>query len=117
MSCRKWSAAFCLPGCTLRWLAGELRPSPSQTQSKPTAHRCAGTSSSCRQLPPLASRATLSELPHSDMSPHACGDVLSIEGLGHTLERCDRVNLHRSWMCFGLDGVALWRQFRAVPAD
>jgi hypothetical protein len=45
------------------------------------------------------------------------GDVLSIEGLGHALKRCDRVNLHRAWMCFGLDGVALWRQSRAVPAD
>src|SRR5438105_15001456 len=40
-----------------------------------------------------------------------------MEGLGHALKRCDRVNLHRSWLCFGLDGVALWRQFRAVPAD
>lgn len=35
--------------------------------------------------------------------------------LGHTLKRYYRVNLHRAWMCFGLDGVALWRQFRAVP--
>jgi hypothetical protein len=39
------------------------------------------------------------------------------EASGHALKRCDRVNLHRAWMCFGLDGVALWRQFRSVPAD
>ena len=39
------------------------------------------------------------------------------EGLGHALKRSDRVNLHRAWMCFGLDGVAFWRQLGAVPAD
>ena len=39
------------------------------------------------------------------------------EGLGHALKCCDRVNLHRARMSFGLDGVAFWRQFRAVPAD
>jgi len=45
------------------------------------------------------------------------GDVLSIEGLGHALKRCDRVDLYRAWMCFRFDGIALWRQLRAVPAD
>ena len=37
--------------------------------------------------------------------------------LGHALKRRDWVNLHRAWMCFGLDGVALWGRFRAVPAN
>ena len=39
------------------------------------------------------------------------------EWLGHALKRGDRINLHRARMCFGFDGVALWRQFRAVPTD
>jgi hypothetical protein len=43
--------------------------------------------------------------------------VASTEGLGHAFERCDRVNLHRARMCFGLDGVPFWRQLCAVPAD
>jgi hypothetical protein len=39
------------------------------------------------------------------------------EALGHAFKRCDRVDLHRARMCFGLDGVAFWRQLCAVPAD
>jgi len=38
-------------------------------------------------------------------------------GLGDAFKRCDWVNLHRARMCFGLDGVAFWRQLCAVPAD
>ena len=40
-----------------------------------------------------------------------------MEGLGNAFKRCNRVDLHRSRMCLGLDGVALWRQLRAVPTD
>ena len=40
-----------------------------------------------------------------------------MEGLGHALKRCDRVDLHRARMCFGLDGVAFWRQLCAVRAN
>jgi hypothetical protein len=36
---------------------------------------------------------------------------------GHAFKRCDGVNLYRARMCFGLDGVAFWRQLCAVPAD
>jgi hypothetical protein len=56
-------------------------------------------------------------LPYLFAAPSLPVDAISIEGLGHALKRCDRVNLHRAWMCFGLDGVTLWRQFCAVPAD
>lgn len=41
----------------------------------------------------------------------------STEWSGHAFKRCDRVNLHRARMCFGLNGVAFWRQLCAVPAD
>jgi hypothetical protein len=47
----------------------------------------------------------------------ALAAIASTEGLGNAFKRCDRVDLHRARMCFGLDGVAFWRQLCAVPAD
>ena len=43
--------------------------------------------------------------------------VLSIEGLGHAFKRRHGIDLHRAWVRFRLDGVALGGQFCAVPAD
>ena len=93
----------------------DLDGSGTSARARSTRQSCA-MSSPRFSTPAKRAYVTLSLAGAEGRRGQACAAV-NLPESSYSLKRGDRIDLHRAGMSFGLDGVALWRQFCAVPAD